>query len=285
MLRKLFNFLQGHKITASLLALVYYILVVLPHEWVGKKVEKYLDIPLGRDNYNLLILSLSVCLILVVGYFILRGIRSLENESRKLVILLFVLLIAFLVLAFNTIIVINIELIHVVQYAIMALLLFPIISNYRETLFWTTVFGAVDELYQYLVIAADKANYYDFNDVVINLLGAALGLLILRSMDFKAKISYKNWISSPASVFMVLGSGLLLLGILLGWISIWPSGLEGKDGVIFEFVKKKESGFWTSLPPNVKFHVMRPFEGLIAVVILFNIFKNIGYKFAINSER
>jgi len=285
MLGTLKQFLEKNKLAAYFIAACYYILVVLPHEWVGKKVEKYLDIPLGRDSYNLLILTLATCLILALGFYIVKGLKNLPADSRKLVIGLFSFLLALLVLALNTIIVINIELVHVVQYAVMALLLFPIISNYRETLFWTTILGAVDELYQYLVIAADKANYYDFNDVVINLLGASLGLLIIRSMDVKARVSYPKWINSPASITMIFGSGILLLGLVSGWINIWPSDLGENDNVIFEFVKKKEKSFWTSLPPNVKFHVMRPIEGFIAVIILFNIFKNIGYKFATEYEK
>jgi hypothetical protein len=285
MLNALKQKLERNKLLAFAIAGIYYLLVVFPHEWVGKKVEKYLDIPLGRDNYNLLILLLSVLLILTVGTYSVKGLGQLPDKTRKFLLWLFTLLLACLIAAFNTIIVINIELIHVVQYAVMALLLFPILNNFRETLFWTTVLGVCDELYQYLVIAADKANYYDFNDVVINLLGASLGLLILRSRDVKAHVNYSKWIDSPASLAMLFGSVFLITGLLTGWISIWPSDSEEEGFVLFEFVKQKESGFWTSLPPNVKFHVMRPVEGFITVLILFNVFKNIGYKFATDEEK
>lgn len=73
---------------------------------------------------------------------------------------------------------------HYPQYALLAWLLAHALDPGRERLvpgrilFWTTLLGIIDETLQYLWITATYSEYLDFNDFLVNLLGATAGVLL-----------------------------------------------------------------------------------------------------------
>ncbi|MDD3677076.1 VanZ family protein [Thauera propionica] len=73
---------------------------------------------------------------------------------------------------------------HYPQFALLAWLLAraldPTLARYipGRILFWTTLLGALDELVQYLWITTSYSEYLDFNDILVNMLGGAAGVLI-----------------------------------------------------------------------------------------------------------
>lgn len=272
------QFSKSRPLIACLIALVYYLVVVLPHERVGKFVEKTLDEPLGRESYNILITSLSLALVLLISIWFIRGLRRENKKTRRWLAFLFTLDILLITLCYHTILVINIELIHIAQYAIMAILVFPILMNYRESLFWAAFLGALDELYQYLILAPEKSDYYDFNDVIINFLGAALGLILVRiSGDYEIRKFTPAWLSPARIAIFIICTGIAF-GLVTGLVKIYDlDQLSSQDAFIF--VKDLEPGFWHELPKSHVFHIIRPIPGFIILFLLFNIFKNIGYKF------
>lgn len=73
---------------------------------------------------------------------------------------------------------------HYPQFAVLAWLLARALDPTRSRhipgriLFWTTLLGAIDELAQYLWITTSYSEYLDFNDILVNMLGGAAGVLI-----------------------------------------------------------------------------------------------------------
>lgn len=73
---------------------------------------------------------------------------------------------------------------HYPQFALLAWLLARALDPTRSRhipgriLFWTTLLGAIDELAQYLWITTSYSEYLDFNDILVNMLGGAAGVLI-----------------------------------------------------------------------------------------------------------
>lgn len=272
------RYLLARRELAFFIALTYYLLVVLTHEKVGKFVERTLDVPMGRERYNLLVVISALILLMAFLLWFTPRLVRMESNARWVIGGITVFTVSCIIVAMKTIVVINIELIHVFQYAIMAVLLYPLLPNYREVLFWASLLGAFDELYQYLVLAPQISDYYDFNDVIINMLGASMGMLILRIQGFENKWAYRKWYKSPATQMMIGISSLIILMWLTGLLSVYPAK-ESNNSVIFEFVKIPHEGFWRVVPKADPFHVIRPETGLIILCILFNIFKNIGRKF------
>lgn len=255
------------------LVIIYYLLVVLPHEVIGVWIAETLDKPFGRETYNLFILVLAISGFLGYLYFVWNGTRNKKDKGKKTWLYLFVTL-SLIIISLHTILVVNVEIIHFVQYALLALLLFPFFLNYQETLFWATVLGAIDEAYQYLVLAPQRTDYYDFNDVLIDMVGATLGLILLSAYEVANKITALNFYQRSSFKGLVFISFLIFLALGMGWMTIYPS----MDGHIayFPLIKTINEGFWTFISPNVNFHIIHPLEWLILTTFLWLFYKDIG---------
>jgi len=256
------SWLAKSPILNFILLLAYYLLVVLPHEQVGLLINKIFK-PLPRSTYNQIILMLCLGLVFFLGLVFWKKIRVHPFRTKLLIGFGFTLAMMFLVNSF--LFVINIESIHYVQYAVFVILLFPLVKNYFGCLFLATVAGAIDEAYQYFILAPERTEYYDFNDVITNLLGAAFGILILWVFQIHQAGKEENRFRK-SFVIPVLVLTALMIGLILSpWLSIQLS----ED--TFALVKVKQA-MWTTLPPNETFHVVGPLEGMIYLVFLFGVY-------------
>ena len=266
MILSLYNWLKNNKALNIFLIVAYYLLVVLPHEQVGIWIAKTLDQPYGRDRYNLIILVLG--LLVLVGYSlpIWKGIQQLkEGKSRVYFSLIMTLL--FVIISFNMLLVVNVEIVHFVQYALLAILLFPLFNNYRDTLFYTLIFAIIDEGYQYFILAPLRTDYFDFNDVIIDLIGAALGLILFWVSGIKDMVSNKKWFQTPTFIGFSILILAAIVAYLTGILAIYPS--ESAEQAPILLIRKIQENFWTITHPNVKFHVVSPLEGILIVAGLF----------------
>ncbi len=71
----------------------------------------------------------------------------------------------------------NTELVHFPQYfpegmALLALTLSPV-----ESLAWITLFGGLDEAYQYIYLTNGRATSLGFNDIYMDEIGGAAGII------------------------------------------------------------------------------------------------------------
>lgn len=270
MVQQIYRWLTNHTFFNFLIATLYYISVVLPHNTFGEWIAQGLDRPLGRDYYNLLILGLG--LLSFLGYFIIfrkgqQDKASINNEYSAKREWLFLLLTIFLIgISVNTIVVINIEIIHLVQYCILALLLFPLCQHFTATLFWVITLGAIDELYQYQVLNPTY-HYYDFNDIVLDLLGGALGLHLVAA--YPLKINFQKATIAKNTIKWSFGviATLFLLGYWLDYITILPK--IGQPQAPFQLVRKYHPEFWRTIHPNVTYHIIQPLEGICLIIGLF----------------
>ena len=69
------------------------------------------------------------------------------------------------------------EAVHLVQYAWLALVWLRVIGDPTRTVVWCLLLGGLDEAWQRWVLYADRPGVYlDFNDVLLNGLGALVGV-------------------------------------------------------------------------------------------------------------
>lgn len=107
------------------------------------------------------------------------------------------------------------EYFHYPQYALLAWLLAQTLDPDRtrwpigRLLALTTLLGAIDEMAQYLWITASYSHYYDFNDVLVNLLAAVLGVMVY--YGFRSPPPRVNEHRQPAGSALAL----VLWGLLL----------------------------------------------------------------------
>jgi len=268
-------FLERNRILGVVIAFIYYTIVVTTHKQVGRFVAQNLDKPLGRDNYNLLVIVVGVSmLILVIGLLQKPFRKLLDSIEKKKVLIYLSLLIALIIAAVNIIMVVNVEIIHIAQYCVMAILIFPLVRSFNLTMVISTILGALDEAYQYWYLFPEKSDYYDFNDVIINFLGVILGLIIIRSQGIKSMNYSMLWYKSGSFYLFIVFAITSIFGLSFGFISISPSSEEST--ALIELVREYKPGFWRIIPPQVKFHVIRPLEFVILMLSLMGIFRKLG---------
>lgn len=263
------NFLEKNFWLNVLLVIIYFLMVTLPHEWVGLQTVKVFG-EMSRDQYNLIILLIGVGILFLYLIPLFSNLRKIENKFIPIAFLLFTIFLT--VLTFNTLVIINIEIIHFIQYAVLAILVFPIFKRFLPSLFKVMMLGTVDEAYQYYYLAPERTNYFDFNDVILNTVGAAFGLVFLRTYpDIKNFYSQKSKYNTK-SVFLIWVSFLIVFFVFIktSLIQVWPS--ENGDDHWSLLVKKVPEGFWSIVHPNVTYHVILPLEGLIYMSILLIIY-------------
>jgi hypothetical protein len=116
---------------------------------------------------------------LLIGAGTLATVSLVGPRTRPHVRLAMVALVALAVVAHQVLLVTNIENIHYPQYALLVLLLarggLPIETGWLAA----TLLGVGDESYQYLVLRRGTPSYLDWNDIVLNAIGAAFGVALL----------------------------------------------------------------------------------------------------------
>ena len=270
------NYLSQRPVLNIVLVICYYLLVVLPHEQIGLFIAKNLDKPYGRTKYNLIILLIGVFLLSVFMLFVWRGFKKIESKDKKKVVGYLSLSIVLIVLSINLIMVVNVEIIHIIQYAVMSVLIFPLLKNFNLTLFWITIFGALDEAYQYFYLAALRTDYYDFNDIVINLIGSTMGLIFLKSQGISNLKPLGPWYKNSIFYFIISIALVIIIAWATNYLTIYPT--DGESPAPIQIIRRFKPGFWQTIPPKVKFHVIRPLEGLIMVSLLLITYSKLGDK-------
>ena len=275
-MHQIIQWLKDHKIANIVILIIYYIVVVLPHKKFGTFLNKHLQNGITRDQYNLYVIIGATVILLVYFLPFFKNTMKLPDRNRLWLYLGFNILLAILVI--NILFVINIEVIHFPQYAMCALIIFPLVGNYTATLIWTTMAGMLDEAYQYFYLAPKDTSFYDLNDVITNLIGAVFGLLLIRSFRV---VEWNKFSLFKSTIWIGLISIFLTIVVthLTGILSIYPS-----DDRPFHLLRKWPPGFWSTVPPNVTYHVTRPVEGMLLTIGLWTIFSGIGKMESLESE-
>jgi len=265
---RVLSWLREHRFAHIVAIITYYILVVAPHKKFGTFINKSVTGTFGlkissvegRAQYNLVVISLACGLLALVAFFLFR--RLVSHPERRKLSFYFLTNVLLAALVINLLFVINIEFVHFPQYAIFAILIFPLIGNYRATLVWATIGGMIDEAYQYFYLAPKDTSYYDMNDVVTNLIGAVFGLLILAVYQIKEHTPFRL---RTSTIWVGLGgvAAAVTIAHLCGILSIYPS-----DDRPYHILREWPPGFWSTVNPDVTFHVIRPIEGVIITVLL-----------------
>ena len=176
---------------------------------------------LGLANYDLLWNAAATALgIAVVGFVASREDWALTPVTRAMLALL-----AFVLVAKVVLLVAPIEYVHFPQYALISVLLVK--AGLPMELAWLTAtgLGAIDEGFQFLFLRRGRPDYFDWNDIVLNALGASWGLVLLaagRNGRFRATFAGRE------VAVMVTIAGLVAIAIAPvhgpPWLTQTPRG-------------------------------------------------------------
>jgi hypothetical protein len=150
-------------------------------------------------------------------------------------------LFALVVIAQRVLILNSVENVHFPQYAVLAALL--VRTGLAPDAAWVaaSALGVADEEYQYLFLRAGRPDPLDWNDITLNAIGAALGVVVLLHFGLaQARIPRYSWRLILAVMAPLTAAAL--------WLAppVWSP-----------FYKVAGSGF--------RVHVLSPAEGLVLV--------------------
>ncbi len=280
-MNQILNFLGKQQLLNVFACIAFYLLVTLPHEFVGVSISAIFK-GVSRKSYDFTILCLGLLILFVFVGILFFQIRKLRNPKIPLAFLSLCLIL--MIVSLNSLIIVNIEIIHFIQYALMAILIFPLLNNFFSTLLVVTLLGSIDEAYQYYFLSPERTNYYDFNDVILNLLGAAIGLIFLRSHKGIASKLRADRNSTHRKAWISYVFFLIIVSLLIGQKSAIQS-IINKLGFDLDWetygsvlIRKSTTSFWTEIPPKILYHIVQPVEGVVIVSILLFTFSFLYYK-------
>lgn len=256
---------KNRTINVLLVIIVYFSIVTFHDEITQLAVQ--IRKAIGRDQYNAYLSFFFLFLLLL--FIAWLGWNANLSYRKKLKFFLLISITVLMLSSFRLLMTYNIEAIHFVEYAILAILLLPLLRSYGETVFWATILGLLDELFQYFFLVPEFG-YFDFNDNVLNLLGAGAGAIMAFIFNEHA-IRIKKIIGhrSPAVL-----TGLFLLAFFLtlyltGLMTFNPTGLADSGNWFSLNREAVGNEFWTEAYPGRRFHILRPWEGMVVIYALF----------------
>jgi hypothetical protein len=263
-------------ISRRLVPLLYFLAVSLPHHPASALFDKDILIPVGFYSIQHIVDVISIAAI--VGVFVLAiGVVRIHGRASAYHFCLWLSLLLLMYLADHYMNVNNAERIHYPQYAVLALLLGLTLRSEVLIFFVTSFAGFVDEFLQF-VMAPDKTNYLDFNDIILNILGAAFGIALLLAFRKSAapqSSKYENRLRAVFLTCMATGAFIVLSSLALGRIApvmenMHPRSViaivEGKTSFIMSF--ERHDQFWQKSYFGKVFHIFSPLEGILAIAVL-----------------
>lgn len=260
------DWLSRHRFAASAIAVVYTAAVTIGHD-VGQAIAGWL-MRLFTTDRTIAMITIGG----VMGTVVLAGRAHavlLGRPDRRTLAAFGLLTLALALLGYNFLFVINTEVAHYPQYALLSMVLLPVIRHYGETVVLATLLATVDEGYHYWVLNDYwPYGYLDFNDIVLNQIGAAIGVVLLATFlrpgaDEAAPYRWGDFLRSPA---FVMAAGVTAAALGLYAFGRMTTYAEPSSWV---FLRKTPAGdYWYFSNFGKTCHYLLPGEGLLVLWLL-----------------
>ena len=227
------------------LAIAYAVANIFLHEQVNHLVERLIEL---MGLWPFMWTARLSALFGTILFLVLGRHNFLRNPDRIKKLLIFIPVGVALDLS---LVIYASERIHYPQYAILTLIAYKAIGKSLPAALFSYVVGYVDEAHQHWVLYAnDPIAYFDWNDIVLNLLGAIAPLLLLPEGPLH-KIQKRNIFA--AIVFWIIGMRLLVF-------------LLNPDAMLMR--SHQDTSFWLTSNIRTHYHVLNALEGSILLGIM-----------------
>jgi len=262
--------LRRHPVWTWIGVLIYATAVTLPHENVQTVVGQMAQW-MGRRHLYQLAGGIGIGGAIVLTMIILGRLR--ENSERRVISILWVVTLALIVATWRWLTANNTELIHYPQYIPEGMAILALTASPVESLAWVTLFGGIDECFQYWYLHGSWGIPYDFNDVYMDLLGGALGILLAAAFlncQPASRESFGDFLRRT----MRRPGVVMIFGIVSAGIALWASGKmlmfkdEKNPHYWFALSRIRPQGFWffdETWGPHT-FHGLLPLEGPLLIL-------------------
>ncbi|MCG3167060.1 MAG: hypothetical protein POELPBGB_02843 [Bacteroidia bacterium] len=261
MVLRFISWLKQYKVLNVLLVFVYGSALIFFHDYfvyLSVDIMNSLSLPV----YNKVVLVISICLgVSILASLLYVLYKSKENRNGKLFFLLLTTLL--IALHYKFLFEMNIEVIHVFEFTLLSVLLFPLLGSFGASVAFTLPFILVNEWYQYVVLYPGYIQYFEFNDIVIDLLGCGMAMHFLWIAGITPRQNSPLW-RKPEFVFL-LGFNLLFILLFAACVVVfYPADKCNNTFLVLNQLKNPHL-FWQTHVYGAVYHVMKPLEGLVAV--------------------
>lgn len=249
------------------LALVWFLGTTLFHESFSNNVY----VPLREWTGPLLMEYLTAAGITSAMLWLMRLGRLYVARKEPLVRLRWTILLL-AVAGVMTLMVTNMEIVHYLQYFVLAALL-RLAGVSEPTAYLAALLGSLlDESRQYL-LHPRFTGYLDWNDLLLNNIGAALGLLLTRNVSARTprtdRLLRRGTLAAAGLLGLLFATGLLISRIV--FYATLPPGAaptafplaDGRQVLALSLKGELQPTFWTQGPLEQRFHVLGVGEGLL----------------------
>ena len=257
--------MQVHRAWGWTGLILYACAVTFPHQSVQDIVAQ-LAIEITHKRLYQISATIAVIEGLVLTWLFIRSLSG--QTGRRRLAAFWVLSFALMAGTWRLLIANNTELVHFPQYfpegiALLALTLSPV-----ESMAWLTLFGGLDEAFQYVFLMRGRPVSLDFNDIYMDLVGGAAGIVFaMACLDRELRTSLRESWRDLWKRILCRPGVLVILGILLAGIALLASGkmllyeAPAAPSHWFAVSRLKTTSFWYFNPvifgPN-HFHEMAP---------------------------
>lgn len=275
---RLFLWLRQHPRSGWVFLLLYAPIVTFPHEQVQTVVGELAKWT-GRANLYRLAAGLGIAIVAALTLALLPAMR--RHAFRGLIAAYWAATLLLIVATWAMLTANNTELVHYPQYFVPGVVLMVLTLSPLESLAWIAITGGLDECFQYWGMHAGWGIPFDFNDIFMDLLGGALGVVFALAFlrcDGSTRPAFgpflRRTFSKPGAA--------LVLAILLSAPVLYATGkmllYEDKQNTSYWFALSRlpSQPFWffdETWGPKT-FHTLSPLEGpvlLIAALALYGL--------------
>jgi len=264
-INQLIDFFHQTKSLTLILILLYSIAILLSHDFLVQISVKVM-LSMGLENYNRLISGIagmsfvSLLLFVVTEYF--------KNDGNKVSKLLFLfLVISSLLVHYFFLLEMNIEIIHAFAYSPLIFLFFALFKRFSAAIIFSIPIMLIDEYYQYQILYS-YVEYWELNDVLLDILGGLFILAILYISNIKVEVPKIPIYFLPE--FMLLKTMLIffVIATVTGFFSIHHNLNESHT--IFEMSRiANPDDFWHIHGyTKAKYHILKFLEAAILFTLI-----------------
>jgi hypothetical protein len=214
------------------------------------------------------------------GLLLYLALMAWHRADRSRTLLFWGLWLGCVALADRWILFSGTERIHYVQYAVLAWLTAWVMDPERQRwpfgaiLLFCTLVGIADEIYQYTHETLDYSDYLDFNDFLLNLLGAAAGLLLYYGFRAAPCTPGGGYRAGTLGFPLLGGMMLLLLYLVTAPTAKGSQAAEDRFATTFPIIERRPDsyGHWREGPLNGRYLILDPWTGTLLLTGLGMVF-------------
>lgn len=222
---------------------------------------------LGLQEYNLAVkwffLGFGLVVTAVFGWGLLKSLANTLWKALSLIILG-----GLLVLHFFTMLEMNIEMVHALEFTVLAVLLFPLTRSFGASIIFCLPFILVNEWYQFKILYPYYIKYFEFNDILLDLLGCGVAMISLWIMGLNVKRRERPFWQKPEFITLAMINLFFYLALATCTFSLYES--TKCDFTLIALNQLEDPfPFWYQHPfTGAVYHVMKPIEGMCAITTL-----------------